>query len=79
MKMTPEDIRRLKYAKDLLENPGLAAKLTNIIGIPFEKAFEYLPAKWTGTIQTITQKSLRHALALCANVSETLSTLEFIV
>lgn len=62
MEMTPEDIRRLKYARELLENPGLAAKLTNIIGIPFEKAFDYLPARWTGTIQTITQKSLRHAL-----------------
>ena len=62
MEMTPEDISRLKYAKDLLENPGLAAKLTNVIGIPFEKAFDYLPAKWTGTIQTITQNSLRQAL-----------------
>jgi hypothetical protein len=26
--MTPEDITRLQYAKDLLENPGLAAKLS---------------------------------------------------
>ncbi|MBN1364952.1 MAG: EcsC family protein [Syntrophaceae bacterium] len=62
MKITQEDINRLKCAKDLLENPGLAAKLTNVIGIPFEKAFDYLPAKWNDTIQTITQKSLQHAL-----------------
>ena len=60
--MTQDDIDRLKYAKELLENPGLVAKLTNIIGMPFEKASAYLPAKWTGTIQTITQKSLTHAL-----------------
>lgn len=62
MEMTPEDIRRLKHAKVLLENPGLAAKLTNVIGMPFEKAFNYLPTKWIGAIQTITRKSLRQAL-----------------
>lgn len=60
--MTPEDVIRLKRAMDLLENPGLAAKLTHIIGVPFEKAFDYLPAQWIGAIQTITRKSLHHAL-----------------
>ena len=60
--MTHTDIESLKYAKELLENPGLAARLTNIIGMPFEKAFDYLPEKWTGTIQAATQKSLRYAL-----------------
>ena len=62
MEMTPDDIARLKYAKDLLENPGLAAKFTNVIGLPFEKAFAYLPAKWSDTIHTIAQKSLTHAV-----------------
>ncbi len=62
MVMNPEDFKRLQYARDLLENPGLAAKLTNVIGMPFEKAFDYLPAKWSDAIQTVTQKSLRHAL-----------------
>jgi len=62
MEMTPEDMGRLRHAIDLLENPGLAAKLTNVIGVPFEKALDYLPAKWIGAIQTITRKSLRHAL-----------------
>ncbi|HEX7534278.1 MAG TPA: hypothetical protein VF343_03400, partial [Syntrophales bacterium] len=62
MEMTPADLVRLKYAKDLLENPGLAAKLTNVIGLPFEKAFGYLPPKWSDAIQNITRKSLTHAL-----------------
>ena len=62
MEMTPADLVRLKFAKDLLENPGLAAKLTNVIGLPFEKAFDYLPEKWSGTIQNITKESLTHAL-----------------
>jgi hypothetical protein len=62
MEMTREDMDLLRYAKDLLENPGLAARLTNIIGMPFEKALDYLPARWSDAIQIITQKSLRHAL-----------------
>lgn len=60
--MTSKDYERLQYARDLLENPGLAARLTNVIGMPFEKTFDYLPAKWSDAIRTITQKSLRHAL-----------------
>ena len=60
--MTPEDICRLKCARELLDHPGLAAKLTNVIGIPFEKAIDRLPKKWAATIQTITRKSLHHAL-----------------
>ncbi len=62
MEMTKDDISRLAYARDLLENPGLAAKLTNVIGMPFERAFSYLPAKWTDAIQKMTSQSLRYAL-----------------
>lgn len=60
--MKPEDWERLLYARDLLENPGLAARITHVIGTPFEKALDHLPAKWSDTIQSITQKSLRRAL-----------------
>ncbi len=60
--MTPEDVRRMKYAMDLLENPGLAARMTHVIGVPFEKAFDSLPAKWIGAIQVLSRKALQHAL-----------------
>lgn len=62
MEMDSEDIGRLKRAIDLLENPGLAAKLTRVVGVRFEKAFGHLPEKWIEAIQTIAGKSLRHAL-----------------
>ncbi|MBW6461367.1 MAG: EcsC family protein [Bacteroidales bacterium] len=62
--MTQEDITRLQYAKDLLENPGIVEKLTNVVGMPFEKAFDYLPDNWTAMIQTITHKSLHNALTV---------------
>ena len=43
MKMTTTDLAELTRAKTILENPGLAAKMTNLIGMPFEKALNAPP------------------------------------
>src|SRR5690606_18027347 len=48
--MTPEEMNHLRVAKDLIENPGLAAKLSHIVGAPIEKAFEMVPPKWRETV-----------------------------
>jgi len=37
MSLTKSDLADLKRAKELLENPGLAAKLTGMLGAPIEK------------------------------------------
>lgn len=60
--LSPEDLAELKYARELLENPGLAAKLTNLIGTPIERGFELLPEKWASTLQEAVNVSLRKAL-----------------
>jgi hypothetical protein len=39
MTITPYDLNDLKRAKALLENPGLAAKITSLLGTPIEKGF----------------------------------------
>jgi hypothetical protein len=62
MSMNPQDTADLQYAKRLLENPGLAAKLSNVLGTPVEKGFELLPEKWADVVQEITHKSLQKAL-----------------
>lgn len=49
-------------AKDLLENPGIAAKLTNIIGIPIERGLELLPDSWTERIGELTLVALTKAV-----------------
>jgi hypothetical protein len=53
--------KELQLAKYLLENPGIAAKLTGIIGTPIEKGFENLPKNWKAKIGELTQKSLLKA------------------
>jgi hypothetical protein len=39
MQLTDIEFQCLQQAKQLLENPGLAAKLTDYIGAPIEKGF----------------------------------------
>jgi nucleoside 2-deoxyribosyltransferase len=59
--LTESDRKELQLAKHLLENPGMAIKITNIIGIPIEKGFEYLPKKWNEKIGEITRAALLKA------------------
>ncbi|MBB1438169.1 EcsC family protein [Shewanella sp. SG41-4] len=50
--------KELLVAKSLLENPGLAVKITNFIGTPIEKGLALLPANWNKNIAKVTEKSL---------------------
>ncbi len=52
------ELAQLKKAKKLLENPNLAIKVTNYIGVPIEKAMKLLPEK----AHTMISKAAREAL-----------------
>ena len=56
-----QDRRELQVAKNLLENPGVAAKVTNFIGTPIEKGLALLPASWNKNIGEVTQAALLKA------------------
>jgi len=60
--MLAEDLNQLKYAKNILENPGITSKIAAAVGMPIEGLLTRLPVKWSGQIQSITHKSLKHAL-----------------
>ena len=62
MPMLQDDLEDLKYAKELLENPGLAARITDALGTAIDKGFDLLPAKWSKIVQQTTKESLRKAL-----------------
>lgn len=62
MSLSYNDLEDLKYAKELLENPGIAAKLINIFGVPFEKGFKYLPDSVSRQIHNISKGALIAAL-----------------
>jgi hypothetical protein len=61
MELNQSDLNDLKKAKKILENPGIAAKITNLIGTPIEKGFKLLPDNWNKKIGEITQIALTKA------------------
>ena len=64
MALTKTDLADLKRAKELLENPGLAAKLTSMLGSPIEKGMKMLPARWQKTVHKATEAALMKALSI---------------
>lgn len=61
MNIPEHDRKELQVAKNLLENPGLAAKVTNLIGTPIEKGLRLLPDNWNKNIGEVTQTALLKA------------------
>lgn len=62
MEILAKDLDDLKYAKSLLEVPGLAAKITNLLGAPIEKGFAILPQGWSEVVSSSTRKALQIAV-----------------
>lgn len=56
------DLNALKKAKTLLENPGIAAKITNLLGTPIERGLELLPDNWNVKVRELTQEALSKAV-----------------
>lgn len=61
MTFTKTDLTDLKKAKTLLENPSIAAKITNLLGTPIESAFELMPDNWNAKVGEVTQAALSKA------------------
>ncbi len=54
----------------LLENPGIAAKITNALGMPIEKGFRLLPRDWKEKVGEITQAALHKAVHAAVNTMQ---------
>lgn len=66
MELPLQDRKDLQFAKNLLENPGLAARLTHVIGTPVEKVIENLPAGWSDKAEPAIARALGEALRVAA-------------
>ena len=67
MELSHLHLQELKKAKTLLENPGLAVKLSGLLGMPLEKALENLPEIWSAKVETLLQTALKKAVNAAAN------------
>ena len=57
----------LALAKSLLEHPGLAARLTQIVGAPIERGFKFLPPAWSGIVNRAVRVALWRALDIAVS------------
>jgi hypothetical protein len=67
--LAPEDLAALSRARHALENPGLAARIANVIGQPIEGLVRMLPEGAQGVVSEAVQKALRVALAAALKTS----------
>lgn len=56
------DIEQLRLARELLENPGLAARISDLVGTPIERGFELLPERWGQVVNAATRKAIESTL-----------------
>jgi len=59
--LNQEDLEALREAKKLIENPGIAMKITNTLGSPIQQGLSLLPKNWNDKLGGITQTSLLKA------------------
>jgi len=59
---SPQDLRDLRQAKSLLENPSFTVRLSNLIGTPVEAAMTLLPKPVHEKINLVTRTALFSAL-----------------
>ena len=64
MALSASEIEELRTAKDILENPGLVAKLSRLVGSPIEAMMKRLPGPLTSTINSAVRKSVETALGI---------------
>lgn len=62
MEFSQTDRNDLARARELLENPSLPARITNLLGTPIERGFAMLPAGWANTVASAARTSLSRAL-----------------
>lgn len=76
MSISSLEIQDLRLAKGFLENPGLAMKISHVVGTPIEKGFRLLPEKWKPMVVDATRKSIEAALDVALRTIDSNSTRE---
>ena len=62
MPLTPSDLDELRRAKAILEHPGIAAKLSSVVGSPIERGMKMLPQRIQRGVHLAAEKALQAAL-----------------
>lgn len=66
-RLAPADLEQLRQAKARLERASLAARISQILGEPIEKALALLPEGWSQVVADATNAALNAALKAAVN------------
>lgn len=61
MALTEQELEELAAARSLLENPGLAVRLSRLLGVPVDTGMALLPVTLRGNLQHLTEAGLLKA------------------
>ena len=62
MTLSKADLEELRRAKQILENPGIAAKFASYVGSPIEAGMKLLPKRAQKAVHSATEKAIMAAL-----------------
>lgn len=68
--LSESDIEQLRQARELLENPGLAARISHLVGVPIERGFGLLPERWSEAVNAAARKSIVSTLDIAIGTME---------
>ncbi|MDT8409555.1 MAG: EcsC family protein [Wenzhouxiangellaceae bacterium] len=65
------ELEQLRRARVLLDNPGLAARISDLAGAPIERSFQMLPERWYRSVQEASRKTIETALEVALGTMDT--------
>jgi hypothetical protein len=70
MPLSDSEMRDLRLARRLFENPGLAARLSDAVGTPIEKGLDLLPKRWNAVVMEAAGKAIQRALEVAISTMD---------
>jgi len=67
MTFSQQDLDELLRARQLLEKPGIAVRLTEALGYPIERSLTMLPERWQGVVQKAVHTAISQALRVAVS------------
>ena len=65
------ELEELRRARDLLEQPGLAARISDLVGRPIERGFELLPERWGRAVNDASRRAIESSLSVALGTMDT--------
>jgi hypothetical protein len=63
-RLAAQELEELQWAHRRLEHPSLAARISNVIGLPIEESINLLPKEWSEKLHKAVERSIHKSLEI---------------